>query len=145
MYVHVYRKVLAYPPALCVTILFRSSPTIMSGDQKRQLQRLFLIQPRIAITGIICAQVLVPQPLAAPDTLRHRLPRQFQVHATQKPAVLFVYPQRATDFAQDAAELPRFDPRGCGARIAVHGIALPDDDVAAILHSKDVPGEVLVD
>lgn len=50
--------------------------------QKRQLQCLLLIQPRITKRRIVQTQVLLPQPFRTAHTLRHRLARQLQMHAT---------------------------------------------------------------
>ncbi len=60
-----------------------STPPKPLRNQKRQLQRLFLIQPRVTKTLIPTPfQIPLPQPFTPTYTFRDRLPRQLQMHAS---------------------------------------------------------------
>lgn len=75
---------LSYPYPLSVPFnLLYPLLSIKPRDQKRQLEGLLLIQPRVAERRVIQTQVLLGQILRAAHTFRHRLPRQLQVHAAQ--------------------------------------------------------------
>lgn len=67
------------------------------------------------------------------------------MHAAQKPPVGAMDAQRLRDLAEDTVEPARFGPVGRGARVAVHGIALPHHDVARVPHGEDMRGEEVGD
>jgi len=120
----------------------------MLRNQEGQLQRLLLIQPRIAEARIVCAEVIRIQRLAAAETLRDGLPRQLEVDAAKIRALLRVDLEGFLQLLQDVLEVARLDARPGGLGIAVHGVALPDDGASVdgiVLDGADVCGQELPD
>lgn len=81
----------------------------MSCDQERQLQRLLLVEPGIAVCGIVQAKILVIQPLTSTSALCDRITGKFEVHTTQKRAVLLVDLQRRGQLREDVVERASLD------------------------------------
>jgi len=119
----------------------------MPRNQKRHLQRLLLIQPRITITRVIRLQILLHQPLTAAHTLRDRIPGQLQMHAPEITPLLLVHLQRPLQLREDIPKPPGLDPRRRRSRVPMHRIALPDHaaPVLARLHGADVRRQQLGD
>lgn len=90
----------------------------MSRHQKRQLQRLLLIQPRIAKRRIIQAQILIYQTLASARTLRHCIARELEMHTAEEGVVVLVDFERGRELGEDAVEGARFDAGWCAAGVA---------------------------
>lgn len=88
-------------------------PSVVTCNQERNLQRLLLIQPRIAVCRVIEAEIFFGKALASTNALRYRIPCQLQMHSPQKRAVLFVDPERRGYFLENAAESPRLDAFSC--------------------------------
>ena len=132
----------------------RAVCTVMACYEEGQLQRLLLVQPRIAEGGVVQAQIVVDKPFASPRAFCDGIARELQMHATQERAVLFVNPERRRQLGEDAAEGSRLDacrraPGVSVERLAcmssagpddlpVHGIALPDNNVATGFHDFNV-------
>lgn len=110
----------------------------MAGDQKGQLERLLLVQARVAVTGVVDAEVLVAEAFAAADAFRDGLAGELQVHAAQLAALFLVDTERVRELGEDGAELARLVARRRAACVAMHGVALPHGPVPACLHSADV-------
>lgn len=118
---------------------------VESRDQKGKLQRLLLVQARVTERRVPLAQPLLGQPARAADTLRDGLAGELEVHAAEEGLRGAVDLERLPQLGEDVAEVPCFHARGGGLRVAVHGVALPDGEVAGALDGGDVGGEVLAD
>ena len=81
----------------------------MPRNQKRQLERLLLIQPRVTVRSIIQAQILLLEPLTPANALRDRIARQLEVHAAQVGVVFLVDLERAGELLEDGGEAAGFD------------------------------------
>ena len=92
---------------------------IMPRNQKRQLERLLLIQPGIAVGRVIGVQILIVQALAAARALGDRVARELEVHAAQEGAVLLVDLERGGELREDVVEGARLD--ACGGAAGVSG------------------------
>jgi len=66
----------------------------MLSNQERQFERLFLVQPRIAVRCVIETEIFLFQLFAATDTLRNGVARKFEMHAAEVGVMLFVDAQR---------------------------------------------------
>lgn len=84
-------------------------PPVVSSDEKRQLQSLLLVQPRIAETGVVCAEILGRQALAAAYTLCDGVAGEFQVHTPEIAAVLAVNAEGGGELGVDGGEETGFD------------------------------------
>ena len=73
-----------------LVLLVVSFLPVVSSNQERQLERLLLIQSRIAEARIICAKILGRQSLAATHTFRDGVSRKLEMHAAEVGAVLVV-------------------------------------------------------
>jgi hypothetical protein len=124
----------------------------MPRNQKRQLQRLLLIKPGIAVRRVVVAQVLIIQALATPRALRDRVARELQVHAAQEGAVLLMDFECRRQLRKDTVERAGLDACWGTASIAaggladaqcmtakhnlpVHRVALPNDNMSTALYS----------
>jgi hypothetical protein len=63
---------------------------VVTCNQESQLQCLLLVESRIAVGGVVQAQVLIVEPLAATSTFSNRIASELEVHAAQERAVLLV-------------------------------------------------------
>ena len=104
----------------------------MIRHQECQLKRLLLVQPRVAEASVVGAQIILIQARAATQTLRDRIARKLQVHTAQVRPLLLVDTQRLLQLREDIAELACLDTARHGLRVAVHGIALPDDGAGVL-------------
>ena len=75
---------------LLATALAPRILAVMPRNQERQLQRLLLIKPRIAVRRVVGVEILVVQALTTPRALCDRIARELEVHAAQEGAVLLV-------------------------------------------------------
>jgi hypothetical protein len=62
----------------------------MSRNQERQLQRLLLVQPRVAVRGVVQAQVFVYKTFTTSSTLCDRVSGKLKMHAAQVGIVLLM-------------------------------------------------------
>lgn len=62
----------------------------MPSNQERQLQRLLLVQSRIAERRVVQAQVFFDQTFATADALRDSIARQLKMHASKERAMQLV-------------------------------------------------------
>lgn len=92
----------------------------MSRNQERQLQRLLLVEPRVAVGGVVQAQVLVVKPLASTGTFCDRIARKLQVHAAQERTMLLVDFQRRGELGEDVVEGASLDAGRGAAGVSVH-------------------------
>lgn len=119
----------------------KSTGAKMARDQKGQLERLFLVQAGVAVARVVEAEVLVPETFAAAHAFRDGLAGEFQVHPAQLATLLLVDMERLRKLVEYRAELARLVTRRRAARVAVHGIALPDRPVPARFHGTDVQAQ----
>lgn len=124
-----------------VTLVF----PLTSSNQERQLKRLLLIQSRVAESLVPLSEILILQTHTTTSALRDRITSKLQVHTAQNRATLLVNLKRRAQFRQDRSERAGLNTRRRRARVAVHRVALPDDDVAGLAHGFDVDGEQLFD
>lgn len=118
---------------------------IETSNQESQFKSLLLVQSRIAERRVPLTQALLCQTGRAAYTLGDSFTGEFEVHAAQEGARGTVDLQRLVQFGEDVTEVARLDAGGGGLRVAVHGVALPDRDVAGGLHGGDMGGEVIGD
>ncbi|RBQ74745.1 hypothetical protein VDGD_21377 [Verticillium dahliae] len=118
------------PPLLAVVI----------RNQEGQLQRLLLVQSRVAEARVVGRQIVLVEVLAAAEALGHGVARELEMHAAEEAALLLVDLQRLLQLLENVAKLARLDAAARRLRVAVHGIALPDDalPVLAVLDGADV-------
>lgn len=79
----------------------------MARDQKRQLERLFLVQAGVAISRVVNPEVLVSETFAAAHAFRDRLASELQVYPAQLTAFFLVDAKRVRELIEDGAELAR--------------------------------------
>lgn len=65
--------------------------------------------------------------------------------STQISSLALMNPNRSSELVEDMLEGTCFGPVGGGSGVAVHGITLPYDRVARLLHGFDVLGKHLCD
>lgn len=118
-------------------------PGVMVGHQKRELESLLLVKPRVAEGRVIRRKVVLVEPLAAAQALGDGIARELEVDAAEVAALLLVDAQRLLELAVDVVEAAGLYARGRGEGVAVHGVALPDDAAAVlgVLDGADVRGE----
>ena len=92
----------------------------MARNQERQLQRLLLVEPRIAVSGIVQTQVLIIKPLASTGTFCNRIACKLEVHTAQERAVLLVDLQRRGELGEDVVEGAGLDTGGGAAGVSVY-------------------------
>lgn len=114
-------------------------------NQKCKLQRLLLVQARVTERRVPLAEPFLGQPARAADTLGDSLAGKLEVHAAEEGLSGAVDLERLAQLGEDVAEVACFHACGGGLRVAVHGVALPDGEVAGALDGGDVGGEVLGD
>lgn len=115
----------------------------VARHQERKLKCLLLIESGVAETGIVGGQVIFVQTFTAPETLRHSLSSEFEMHASKVAPLLLVYEKCLLQFAVDVVESACLDARWGGERVAVHGVALPDHSLSEfrIFDSADMQGQ----
>ena len=87
--------------------------------KKRQLQRLLLVQPRIAVCRVVQAQILVHKALASACAFRDSVSGELQMHAAQERAVLLVDLESRLELREDAVERASLDACWRAAGIAM--------------------------
>ena len=100
------------------------------GDPERQLQRLLDVQPRVAGGLVAAAEVGVGELGGAAEALGDVVAGQLDVQAAGLGAQLGVHVEEAVDLVDDPVEVPGLDAVGGLVGVAVHRVALPDDQVA---------------
>ena len=98
---------------------------IISRNQESRLQSLLVIQSWIAVGRVIEREVLISETLGTTDAFGDRFTRELEVDAAEVRAILFVHLEGRVELRDDGAELPGLDATDGGARVAVHGVALP--------------------
>jgi hypothetical protein len=73
----------------------------MAGDQESKLKCLLLIQSRIAVCGVVQAQILFFQTFASAYALRDRITCQFEMDTTEVRAVLSMNLESARKLLED--------------------------------------------
>lgn len=118
---------------------------VVVRNEESHLEGLLLIEARVAVAGVVGGQVLLVEPLAAAHALGDGVAGELEVHAAQVAALLLVDGEGLLQLAEDVVEAARLDAAADGARVAVHGVALPDDGAAvlAALDGANVRGEEL--
>jgi hypothetical protein len=86
----------------------------MPRNQKRQLKRLLLVQPRIAIRRVIQAEVFLFQSFTAAYAFGDCVAGEFEVNATKERSVFFVDFECGREFVEYAAELASLYAGGRG-------------------------------
>lgn len=118
--------------------------SLTSSDQECQLQRLLLIQSRIAESLVPLAQVFILQTLAATRALRDSITCQLEMHATEEATTLLMDAEGRRKLAENGFERSCLDASRRAPGVAVHGIALPDDLVSRLTDGIDMGGKELV-
>lgn len=116
---------------------------VVVRNQEGQLQRLLLVQPRVAEARVVGGQVVLVEADAAAHALCDGVAGQLEVDAAQVAALLLVDAQRLLQLAEDVAEAPGLDAGGRAPRVAVHRVALPHHAplVLRVLDRADVRGK----
>lgn len=83
--------------------------SLTARDQEGQLERLLLVQSRVAERFVASPKILILKPFAATRTLCDRVSRQLQVHATQEGAHSPMYREGGRQLAIDASKRARLD------------------------------------
>jgi hypothetical protein len=91
----------------------------MSCHQECQLERLLLVQPRIAIRRVVQAQILIHQSLTPSGALCDRISSKLKMHTTQEGAVLLVDLESRRELREDAVERASLDTGWCAAGVAM--------------------------
>src|ERR1017187_1674833 len=97
----------------------------LAAHKHGQLDRLFVIKPRIERGGVGALQVALLQAARAARALGDVFARQFDMDAAQAGAVLRVDVEGLIELAQNIVEMAGLDPVGGRARVSVHRIAHP--------------------
>ena len=63
---------------------------VVARDQERQLQRLLLVESRIAVGSVVQAQVIIVKTLASASAFCDRVSSKLEMHATQEGTMLLV-------------------------------------------------------
>ena len=104
------------------------------GDQERQLQRLFRVQPRVAEGLVALGQVRLGQPVRAADALGDVLAGHLDVHAARPGALGRVDVEEAAHLRQDVVEPAGLHVVRHRDGVAVHRVGDPHHLVAGPLH-----------
>lgn len=67
---------------------------VVTSHQESQLQRLLLVESRVAVSGVVQAEILLCQAFTSTCTFRYRIASQFKMHTTKERALLLVDLQR---------------------------------------------------
>ena len=117
----------------------------MVRHEEGELEGLLLVEAGVAEAGVVGRQVVLVEPLGAADALGDGVARELEVDAAKVAPLLLVDLERLLQLREDVVEAARLDARARRARVAVHGVALPDDAalVLAALDGADVVGQEL--
>mmetsp|Transcript_24894 Transcript_24894/g.63087 ORF Transcript_24894/g.63087 Transcript_24894/m.63087 type:complete len:473 (+) Transcript_24894:280-1698(+) len=141
------RLALARPLGRTLTFSLDADRAELPGHREGGLQRLLVVEARVAPRLVVRLEVLLRDAHAAARALRHRLlPGELEVDACEDRTRLAVHRQGVGALGHDVVEGARLEPdRLGGDGVAVHPVALPYHRDARRLDRSDVAGQVLLD
>src|SRR5437899_4493650 len=107
------------------------------GEEKGELERLAGVETRVAMRMVAIGEARLADRLGAADAFGDVLPGHLEMDAAGIGAFGVVHGEEALNLGQDAVEDARLIAVGRGHRVAVHGIAAPDDLAALTLDRAD--------
>ena len=102
-----------------------------------QLERLVSIEPGIAVGIVAVGEIGIRDRAGAAGALRHVLAGHLEVDTARMRALGAMDREELIDLAQDAVEWTCLEVRRRSDRVAVHGIARPNDVTSGLLHAAN--------
>ena len=97
---------------------------IVARNQECQLQRLLLIEPRVAVTRVVETQILFSELHTSAYTLGDSFTCKFEMHTSEEGLVVLVDLKSRGKLREDAAKVAGFDPTRGATSVSIFMVSL---------------------